>query len=285
MHTNIKCSCNQMGSPYCVDKNCSRCCNNKDCVKHKNSQQKTIVIAEDKSSNIEITQNVLNDYKFLFYSFNKNLPIEIINKIVDEYLDDRNFCITCKWKFDDDAYDMMFCDCCNECICDVCCNQNYDGYKIEYYCDDCYEELESESENENESDDNANYYEHYINYYYESDDDSYYSDIDYEGIIQRKNELLSALSKAGLEYRSDSRLYEQYIHNECNYSLDKIIEIMIEMKWYCNHTNYNEIMKKNYGKYKDKIVCSTKSKKEAYDNWCKNNKPDPQPPDSIIKNM
>lgn len=45
----------------------------------------------------------------------------------------------------------------------------------------------------------------------------------------RKDELLKAISAAGLTFRTDSRLYQQYIDGENEISLESIIQIMIEM--------------------------------------------------------
>lgn len=35
----IKCSCKQPASPFCIDKSCKKCCNNKLCKRHPNNNK------------------------------------------------------------------------------------------------------------------------------------------------------------------------------------------------------------------------------------------------------
>lgn len=54
----------------------------------------------------------------------------------------------------------------------------------------------------------------------------------------RRKKLIDQLEKRGLTLRSDSRLCSQYSRN---LDLDKIVDIMEEMNFYHNHTNYRII--------------------------------------------
>jgi hypothetical protein len=57
---------------------------------------------------------------------------------------------------------------------------------------------------------------------------------------QRKNQLVMALAERGLELRSDSTLCERYINGDQAYTLQNLVNIMDEMRFYFNHTRYAE---------------------------------------------
>ena len=63
-----------------------------------------------------------------------------------------------------------------------------------------------------------------------------------EGKKKRKADLLSALSKKGLELREDSRLCKEFIENESrDYSLGEIVTKMVEMRFFFEYTDYERI--------------------------------------------
>ena len=105
----------------------------------------------------------------------------------------------------------------------------------------------------------------------------------------RITELTNALENAGLEFRIDSQLYQKYIEGTSDLNLDSIIMIMKEMKWFHQHSNYRNHLKKiiekqyNYYIYFDRDDCSNKAKHKTIKEWIKNGKQGIQPPDSIYR--
>lgn len=106
---------------------------------------------------------------------------------------------------------------------------------------------------------------------------------------RRKIELTIALENAGLEFRSDSQLYQSYIDNTSDLDLDNIIMIMKEMNWFYEYTDYRKHLKniiKNqykYYNYFDTHTCSNEAKQLTIKEWIKNGKQGVQPPDSIYR--
>jgi hypothetical protein len=129
----------------------------------------------------------------------------------------------------------------------------------ERYCNKCTDLL-SISDNQTDAND------------YISDDSDDYLD---EEQIQRKNLLINKLNENGCELRSDSKLCNKYIEYGTN-DLDYVVTIMIEMKFYFNHTKYGSFFKickdkeyNNFGYY-DSSEISQIAKEKALENWCSN---------------
>jgi hypothetical protein len=118
-------------------KKCKPCCKNRDCEIH--------FIQDD-----ELTQQHINDYKTTLY-LQRNLPVCIINEIVDKYLDTRKKCYDCNYKFssfnDCLSYGYaVFCNGCNELMCENCVTMKSSMYTIERFCNDCFEKtIDSDS--------------------------------------------------------------------------------------------------------------------------------------------
>lgn len=62
--------------------------------------------------------------------------------------------------------------------------------------------------------------------------------------IERKTRLTEALRQRNLTFRNDSKLCQQYIDGSST-NLDEIVDIMEEMKWFCEKTDYLVRVKKN----------------------------------------
>jgi hypothetical protein len=126
---NKKClECNNIGSKKCINKLCLTCCVNKDnkCLKH--YEQKIII-------NNTYDNKKLNKIKILLYQI-KKLPVDIINTIVDKYLDNRISCNNCnKYKIQNNIF---YCNHCNFQICINCLEDtDYIIEKINYDCYKC----------------------------------------------------------------------------------------------------------------------------------------------------
>lgn len=268
------CKCNNDGDENCINKFCQNCCKNFECDHH-------YMYKED------LTIEVLNDYKKIITNYKIKIPVEIINYIVDEFIDDRNNCCVCQIRFDYD--NLTTCNECKQYICydcvfdkDIKCS-NYDCYhcrsgrgcwnnRSERYCEDCKESC-SVSSNEIEDFD---YYDMLETIREEED--------------KKEKKLLKAIKKAGLEFRNDSTLYKDYINGTSTYSLQIIIIKMVEMKWFFENTKYKQFMDENFNDddfivYKeDTYTYSEIAKKKAIKNWiinCDDKKI--FPPESLIK--
>jgi len=178
------CNCKSIVSK-CIDEKCYQCCENKQCDKHytnckcgkrANLQCKTFSCCGKccTSSHCEfhfkcdhgLTNRDFNDYKMMLYT-NKMLPVELINSIVDDYLDNRIRCCECDYKFLDIENDCVngsaiVCDGCDQWVCDHWvsdCSVSIACNKIERYCLSCYENLstsnEDDEDDENDEDDES----------------------------------------------------------------------------------------------------------------------------------
>jgi len=56
----------------------------------------------------------------------------------------------------------------------------------------------------------------------------------------RYNYLVSKLKNRGLELRSDSKLCNDFLNGKSNYTIDYIVDVMEQMKWFYEHTKYPE---------------------------------------------
>jgi hypothetical protein len=166
----IKCNISEFNCEY---KYCKNCCNNNKCNKHFilcncsiNFTSKNCRYYKCKNccinrkchihyvQDLDLTTELLNNYKINLYKSNK-LPTEIINKIIDEYVDARIKCSICSYKinFNNDISNGVIVNCvdCNNWVCDGyndCSKSTYNDHHIYNYCIECY----SYSDNEHNSD-------------------------------------------------------------------------------------------------------------------------------------
>lgn len=64
----------------------------------------------------------------------------------------------------------------------------------------------------------------------------------------RRDKLTEALQKHGLEIRSDSYYCNQYLEGK-EFTLQQVVDMMITMDFFVNHTKYNEIISKKIEEY------------------------------------
>ena len=115
----------------------------------------------------------------------------------------------------------------------------------------------------------------------------------------RKKELIKKLEENGLRLRNDSELCRKFINGVGD--LMYVVNTMVEMDWYYNHTNYSGILQRKYSrnnyydyydkysKYYDdsddesynKYDRSEEAKDEAITNWIKNKNYTNKPPPSL----
>ena len=106
---------------------CSTCCNNSHCYFHFNTTK-------------YLTTKDLNYYKFLLI---KKLPLEIVNYIINEYLDNRIICNICNYKFKNlskalDNDNIQNCEICDDWICNKTCSKEiFSGTKLSIWCNNC----------------------------------------------------------------------------------------------------------------------------------------------------
>ena len=165
----------------CIDKKCKRCCNNIKCDVHFIlCKCKNGIIKKDTCNTDSCSGKCCNDsdctYHFdtghemvdkdftyckIVLGSKHVLPTNLINIIVDEYLDNRLKCIVCEYKFADIESDIDYgfarlCFICNKWVCENC-----SSTKIIYatnesfcsFCEYCYSEMESDSDSsESDSD-------------------------------------------------------------------------------------------------------------------------------------
>ena len=136
----ILCKCNNnFINHYCTKKLCKICCKDLECSEH---------YIQDYA----LSNKILNNYKIELSKLNK-FPYEIINIIIDDYVDNREKCCICDYKFtfddDIDHGNVISCEVCNQWTCSTWCGSycsksiNYNNHCIEYYCINCYNELSS----------------------------------------------------------------------------------------------------------------------------------------------
>lgn len=70
---------------------------------------------------------------------------------------------------------------------------------------------------------------------------------------ERKQSLVEALQKVGLEYRYDSKLCHQYVQGTSTRSIKAIVDTMVEMNYLHKHTNYKQIMSNLIQQFKNTI--------------------------------
>ena len=113
-----------------------------------------------------VTTELLHDYKLTLYLISslsstdevvRILPVSIVDKIVDDYLDVRTECYICHYKFSsfDDCLSYGCAISCCEChnwVCEACSDRCGGGWdEISYYCLSCYEiikALNTDSDND-----------------------------------------------------------------------------------------------------------------------------------------
>lgn len=98
---------------------------------------------------MDLDEKILNDYKISLYQIQK-LPVSIINKIIDEYIDTRTQCKDCNFVFsslNDDILDGCAIECsyCNQWICHYCIRVVFIDYTFEKFCQTCisYDKIEN----------------------------------------------------------------------------------------------------------------------------------------------
>jgi len=166
IHINIdRCKCKKRTyDKSCINKLCEDCCENTICSEHygkcafcdnyrtlKGSDQvgrfgNTKSCSTDACSGKccpdryceyhfdvfeNITQKDINDFKKILRSGKPSLPADIINIIVDEYVDNRRECYVCNKKISDfenayEEYEILACDRCHN----WCCGENYNCIKF-----------------------------------------------------------------------------------------------------------------------------------------------------------
>ena len=162
----------------CIDKLCIKCCNNNNCSYHFNYRckcnMKVKINTYCKTTSCSsyccydpycdvhfeinyITNNDIINYKLLLNYCKIELPDEIIDVIVDGFIDNRVKCIICNTKYNisDRGYDFLQCHNCNNYMCDTqpdCSEVSFDEHTIYYWCINCYDKSLNYS---SESDDNS----------------------------------------------------------------------------------------------------------------------------------
>jgi hypothetical protein len=169
----------------CLDKKCRKCCNNKKCNEHfilcKCTKK---VIKKDLCNTNSCSGRCCND-SHCTYHFdtdheltNKDfiwrktvlgskriIPTEIINIIIDEYLDNRLKCIVCDHKFVDIENDISYgfacvCYICNNWVCEICYLRKVINATCETFCmlcddkysDSDYDFTDDVSDNDSDND-------------------------------------------------------------------------------------------------------------------------------------
>jgi len=175
-----ECKCkNRFFNTFCVDRKCDMCCKNVKCDEHyKLCKCKKKVIKKDLCNTNSCsgkcctdshctyhfsTGHEMVDKDFMYCKValgsKRVLPTELINVIVDEYLDNRLKCAVCKYKFLDIEADIDYgfarvCFICNEWVCENCSSTSLVYGTIETFCDFCeYEGSESEPDYDSSEDD------------------------------------------------------------------------------------------------------------------------------------
>jgi len=156
---------------------CKECCHDFKCGTH--------FIQDD-----DVTIRLLNDYKLTLH-LSKFLPVEIINKIVDDYLDVISECKFCDTKFS--SLNACFesglafrCRACAVLICDDCFDESLN------ICKNCMENMEEYSVSGTES-----YYDDAHSYHSFSDGDNIY---DYLGITNNYDSDYEYIHDSNYEY-------------------------------------------------------------------------------------
>ena len=193
-----KCKINKINiDTYCTTKSCSgKCCYDSHCSFH-----------FDTDENMSLKE--LNNYKILLLSRNKiKLSIEIINIIIDDFLDNRIKCIICNNKYSlDDAVcigDIEQCESCNNWMCfEICCNEYYSKSSFYKWCINCSENLSNTDKIIN-SDNSIDY----------SSDNS---------IDNLNDNLIDYFSDNLIDYFSDN-LIDYPIDNLIDYTSDSLID-------------------------------------------------------------
>jgi len=154
---------------YCIDKKCYSCCNNNKCEEHfllckckKRKIKKDLCRTNSCCGKCctdshcdhhfdtghEMTNKDLMYCKVILGS-KGILPAELINIIVDEYIDNRLKCYICDYKFLDLENEISYgsarvCYICNNWICENCYSTSLIYGTIETFCDFCQYDIESD---------------------------------------------------------------------------------------------------------------------------------------------
>lgn len=105
---------------------------------------------------------------------------------------------------------------------------------------------------------------------------------------ERTAELEEALNARGLELRSDSELCDDYIEGKNVYSLERIVDIMEEMKFYHEQTDYPELYREIRSEYYDSyyqvdhIEVSQTAKYSALRDWIRSCARQGQPLEELL---
>lgn len=139
-----KCICNNIASIYCKNKMCAKCCKDTECSRHGYLYCNTNTNIFESDVDIDYDQNILDQLKILLSDTSSSLSKDVINIIVDDYVDDRPECINCGYY--DDVSEISRCEYCEKYICTECykfCSNRFNT-AIEYYCsNECYEEMKN----------------------------------------------------------------------------------------------------------------------------------------------
>lgn len=113
----------------CSFSHCKNCCQNIKCAYHFIQDQ-------------DVSTELLNDYKVKLCLI-ENLPVCIIDKIIDDYLDVMEKCKECHYKFSSLSHCISdgvvhSCENCKELVCENCVFEDYTHKRIQRYCTDCF---------------------------------------------------------------------------------------------------------------------------------------------------
>ena len=169
-----ECKCKKsFFNKFCIDKKCNNCCNNNKCDEHfllcKCKKKK---VKKDKC-NTNSCSGKCCTYSHCSYHFDtchemtnkdfmnckvilgsKNiLPSELINIIIDEYLDNRLKCFVCNYKFLDLEDEISYgsarvCFICNNWVCENCYSTSLLYGTIETFCDFCENSITDSDESD-----------------------------------------------------------------------------------------------------------------------------------------
>lgn len=122
-----KCNCGKALTRICCNKKCIVCCNNKNCEIHNIIKRIKVY-----------TQKELNEIKFIFHK--TVIPNEIVDYIVDEYINKFKHCKLCNNKHEN----LVRCDCCEEQFCNKCVIDNKTKFRNNIFCRKCNTNLHKE---------------------------------------------------------------------------------------------------------------------------------------------
>ena len=159
----IECICKKKNyNKCCIDKKCNNCCNNKECDEHfVLCKCKKEIIKKNTCNTNSCNGKCCNDSHCIYHFHTGHemtnndfvyakiilgskhiIPTELINKIIDEYLDNRLTCNVCNYKFEDIESDISYgfakvCFICNNWVCENCSSTSLIYGINETFCDFC----------------------------------------------------------------------------------------------------------------------------------------------------